>query len=328
VSRSARNLFRTLLFVFVGLCVGSALLEHVLEARDAARLTENETFYSVRGRRLRYHLTGVGEPGPTVVLLCGLAGSLEQWEHVQAELSEAYPVVSYDRSGLGFSDASDAHDAAAQAEELDAILHIPNISPPFVLVSYSSTVSVARVFRAAHPAVVTGLVFLDPTAPDAIQAMPAEHRYSHRKNFARPMASNLVRSFFGVTRLKQFIAHRHDVAPQSLSAERVDAILASFHHWVATAYEVLDLDRSEQEAKATPWFGSLPLGVLSSFDPNATELNRVVVGGNRDLATKSTRGIFRTPPHFGHDKILTDPVMYGAVVDLVRTITEEARGKE
>ena len=45
MSRSARNLFRTLLFVFVGLCVGSALLEHV--ANPTRRIELQSLFQEV-----------------------------------------------------------------------------------------------------------------------------------------------------------------------------------------------------------------------------------------------------------------------------------------
>src|SRR5258708_9229296 len=204
----ALRVLRTVALGFLGLCVASALIEHWLEMRDRARLTANETFYSVHGAKLRYRLTGTGRPGPTVVLLCGLVGSLEQWDHVQAELSASSPVISYDRAGLGFSDAYDAYDATAQAEELDQLLHAPGISPPFVLVSYSSTAALARVFTGLHRDRVLGLVFLDPTAPDAIRAMPGNDHFTYRRNFRKPMVVNLLKSFFGSLRLKQALASR------------------------------------------------------------------------------------------------------------------------
>jgi pimeloyl-ACP methyl ester carboxylesterase len=319
---SVLRVLRTVVLGFLGLCVASALVEHVLEMRDTARLTASDTFSSLHGRRVRYRLTGVGEPGPTVVLLCGLVGSLEQWEHVQDELSASSPVLSYDRAGLGFSDPSDGHDANGQADELDQLLHAQSVSPPYVLVSYSSTASLARVFTALHPERVQGLVFLDPTAPDAIRTMPSSHRFTYRRNFAKSMSVNMLASLFGYIRFKQAAVSERETSP---ALERSNAILASFHHWLATAQEVWDLDRSDDEARATPWFGSMPVGVLSSFDPGQSELNRYVVAGNRDLASKSTRGIWRAGAHLGHDKVLADPVLYEAVVDLIRTILDETR---
>jgi hypothetical protein len=83
----------------LGLCAVSASIEHFLELREAAQLTASDTFYNAQGRRIRYHLTGQGNPGPTVVLLDGLTAILEQWEGVQTALSTVSPVLSYDRGG-------------------------------------------------------------------------------------------------------------------------------------------------------------------------------------------------------------------------------------
>src|ERR1700679_305179 len=145
------------LFLVLGLCAVSALIEHVLERWDMARLTAGDTFYTTQGGRIRYHLTGEHNPGPTLVLLDGTTASLEQWEGVQAALSTESPVISYDRGGTGFSDPANEHGASADADELDQLLHAPEIRGPFVLVSYSSSSMMAAVFAARHHDVVKGI---------------------------------------------------------------------------------------------------------------------------------------------------------------------------
>jgi pimeloyl-ACP methyl ester carboxylesterase len=308
--------------VALGLCVVTALLEHVLEVRDATRLTAGDTFYPVQRKKVRYRLTGADKPGPTVVLINGMMASLEQWDDIQTALSTDAPVVTYDRGGMGFSDGSDAHDARAQADELAGLLHAPNLSPPFVVVSFSSGSLVARVFAAEHPDLTAGLVFLDPMVPEAVESMPADRRVTYMRKYVRLVLRGVVESFFGYLRLQRLVGRRHDAAP-SLLSERTDAVLWSFHHWLATTGDILDLQRSSEEAMATPWFGATPLGVLSATDPAENELSRRVFAGQEELATKSTHGVFRAGGHFDHGKILNDPTLSRAIVDLIRAIVAE-----
>src|SRR5271163_4829867 len=179
------------LLLVLGLCAASAMTEHILELRDAARLTASDTFYAAHGRRIRYHLTGPSAPGPTLVLLNGIMASLEQWNGVQSALSAVAPVLSYDRGGAGFSDPADAHDANADADELDQLLHSPEIVGPFVLVSYSSSSMMATVFAARHPDIVKGIVFVDP-----LLRSPAPGTKTHRRILWRSTLMNPLEAFF------------------------------------------------------------------------------------------------------------------------------------
>ena len=317
-----RGFARNGLLLILGLCLLSALIEHILERRDAARLTAGETFYTVHGRRIRYHLTGPSTPGPTIVLLDGISGSLEQWEKVQTALSRISPVLSYDRGGAGFSDPADAHDADADADELDQLLHAPQIArPPFVLVSFSSSSMVAIVFAARHLDVVKGIVFGDPIvgAPT-----PGMNMKTYRRIFWRPTVANPLEAFFGYTRLKDVIAARN-APPASQASERWNAIIVSTHHWVASAHDALSLDESADEADAvmaTRPFADLPVGVLNTMDPVLHDFFEQ----QKRLAAGSDRGVLRTV-HCDHTQLLNDPVAVASLVDLIRTIVDEGRPK-
>lgn len=113
------RLIRTALLLLLILCAAGGPVEHYPGRRDAARLTANATFYTEGDRRVRYYLTspqgrnGADASGPTVVLLNGMMASFEQWSTVQGALGATTPVLSYDRSGNGFSDLAHAHGAEA-----------------------------------------------------------------------------------------------------------------------------------------------------------------------------------------------------------------------
>jgi len=316
-----RILARNGLLIVLALCAVCASVEYALERRDAARLTANDSFYAVGGRHIRYHLTSQGSQGPTIVLVNGLTASLEQWSSVQTALGATSPVLTYDRGGSGFSDPADAHDAVADADELNQILHSPGIVTPVVLVSYSSSAMMAVVFAARYPEAVEGMVFVDPTMRSQV---PGTKTY--RRIYLRPSLLSPLEAFFGFTRLKFAIARR-DALSRSAAAERTDAILVSTHHWLASAHEAMNLDKSADEAdaaQAARSLAGLPVGVVTTLDPTESEGARDFHDRQTALAAKSKRGILRTL-HIDHSVLLKDPVAVGSIVDLIRLITNEAR---
>lgn len=315
--------FKSLLVLFLVLAV-SALIENVLERQDKARLTSGDTFYSTQGRRIRYHLTGQHNPGPTLVLLDGATASLEQWEAVQAALSIEFPVISYDRGGTGFSDPMREHGPDADVDELDQLLHSPEISGPFVLISYSSSSWMAAVFTARHLDMVKGIVFVEPS-PLGLPSLPGPGRTTYRRVFWR---YNLVaiQSFFGYTRLRLAMNGEPSSSPGD---ERYNAILKSFHHWLASTYDVMSLDTAVTEASAalaTHPFSHLPLGVLSTIDPTENDYLKRVYERYEALAASSQQGTLREV-HGNHDLLLRDPVEPGSTVDLIRAIVNKSRAQ-
>ena len=58
----------------------------------------------IGGRRL--HIQECGEGRPVVVLESGLAATSLNWRAIQQEIAGFTRVVSYDRSGLGWSDTA------------------------------------------------------------------------------------------------------------------------------------------------------------------------------------------------------------------------------
>jgi pimeloyl-ACP methyl ester carboxylesterase len=321
VSTRTRVIVWSVLVFVLSFGAVSALIEHVLEVRDAVRLTENDTYYSAGGRRIRYCRMGPVGPGPTVILLNGGAASLEQGNAVQISLSALLPVVSYDRSGTGFSDLPNGYDANANADELDQLLHSLRVSGPVVLVSYSSSSYIAMVFAARHPNVVQGLVFVDPTLRS-----PTPGTKTYRRIYWRLIVVSPVEAFFGYTRLKSAIL-AHDSPPSSAVADRWHAVVVSAHHWLATAHDAMSLDKSADEADsamASRPLTHLPVGVLTTSDPAEGEYVRSVFDQQQELAAGSERGIVRVV-HVEHTQLMNDPVAVGAIVDLIRTVADTVR---
>jgi len=104
-----------------------------------------------------------GEAMPAVILEGGFGTGIASWSTVQREIAKFAQVVSYDRAGLGQSDAGPKpRDAKRIATELHAALQKAGIKPPYVLVGHSLGGPLVRVFASMYPTEVAGLVLVDP----------------------------------------------------------------------------------------------------------------------------------------------------------------------
>ena len=102
--------------LIVPLIVAGGILFEVLgEAWDSWRWPPTGSLQDIGGHRL--HIDREGEGGPVVVFESGIAASSLSWKLVQPRVAEFARTCSYDRAGLGWSDAS------RTPPSLDAIVH-------------------------------------------------------------------------------------------------------------------------------------------------------------------------------------------------------------
>jgi len=121
----------------------------------AQRLVEIEP-----GRRMNIHCSGSGSP--TVVFESGLTDATSAWALVQPAIAARTRTCSYDRAGVGFSDAGNRPGSSGHiVEDLRRLLAQAGISPPYLLVGHSYGGMNARLFAHRHPADVAGLVLVD-----------------------------------------------------------------------------------------------------------------------------------------------------------------------
>jgi pimeloyl-ACP methyl ester carboxylesterase len=131
------------------------------------RLTKTVAFsrmIDVGGFRLAIYCRGTGSP--TVVLESGGGRSSAAWLGLEPVLARTTRVCSYDRAGLGNSDARvpfEPVQAAKVIEELHTLLREAGISPPYVLGGWSLGGFFNRLFTKRFPAEVVGLVSVDGT---------------------------------------------------------------------------------------------------------------------------------------------------------------------
>ena len=104
ITRRVRNFtFGTFGLVAVLLLAGIAY-QALATQRDVKHLRITGELHSVNGKSLQIHCVGSG--GPAVIFEAGAGAWSAHWSHVQAQLADMGRICTYDRAGLGWSQAS------------------------------------------------------------------------------------------------------------------------------------------------------------------------------------------------------------------------------
>lgn len=144
-------------------------------------LTDNALAIGLRidigGRSLFIRCIGPADARYTVIFESGLAGAHDSWDAVQQQVLDGTRSCSYDRAGMGQSDpAPTPRDGAAVVKDLQALLQSANIQGPYILVGHSFGALFSRLFAAAVPDQVVGVILVDPVPEDwwerALAALP------------------------------------------------------------------------------------------------------------------------------------------------------------
>ncbi len=167
--------FGIVVLVLVVLILAGAVYESSAEAADARAYPPPGRMVDVGGYRL--HINCTGEGSPTVVIEAGWGDSSASWGWVQPEVAKTTRVCTYDRAGMGWSEASPEPRTAREfAKELHTLLANANEPGPYVLVGHSLGGYTVRVYAHDYPEEVAGLVLVDPqnlSAADVSTPKPA-----------------------------------------------------------------------------------------------------------------------------------------------------------
>jgi pimeloyl-ACP methyl ester carboxylesterase len=123
------------------------------------------------------HLLCEGEGGPTVILESGMPGVPLGWSRIQPEVARFTRICSYDRAGIGWSDAGPGPRTGRQVvRELHTLLQRAQEEPPYVLVASSFGGHYIRLYASQYPEEVVGLVFVDCSHEDMVANFPPPMR--------------------------------------------------------------------------------------------------------------------------------------------------------
>jgi thioesterase domain-containing protein len=121
----------------------------------------------VGGHQLYINCTGTG--APAVVLEAGLDSGSEAWSDFQPGVAGFTQVCSYDRAGLGRSEAGPKPRTSQNiVDDLHRLLSNAGVRGPYVMVGHSFGGMNVRLYAAQHPQEVAGVLLVDSLHPDSL----------------------------------------------------------------------------------------------------------------------------------------------------------------
>ena len=122
-----------------------------------------EGLFDVGDHRLFLECRGDGSP--TVVFLHGVGGRASDWDATLTGLTDL-PTCNYDRLNVGRSDRDPGrHQVRDSVRDLDALLDVADVEPPYLLVGHSFGGMLALSYAANHPGEMAGVLLVDATLP-------------------------------------------------------------------------------------------------------------------------------------------------------------------
>lgn len=148
----------------VGLVAAGTVYETIAEDADRRAFPAPGQLIDIGGYRLHINCTGMGSP--TVIIDAGWGNWSLVWSQVQRDVAKTTRVCSYDRAGMGYSEAGPLpRDAEHMAVELHALLEQAGIAGPYVLVGHSLGGLPIRIFAHNYSTEVSGVVLIDSMSP-------------------------------------------------------------------------------------------------------------------------------------------------------------------
>jgi len=234
----------------------------------------------IGGYSLAYQCEGSGSP--TVILEAGYraSGIGTYGETIQPVLARTTRVCTYDRAGVGVSDARPASvtplTSVTQAEELHAMLDAIGVQGPFAYVGHSYGGMIARAFAATYPNETVGLVLLDASSEPEIPVYDRMHAGPWDDGTVQPAPNQRIDIHASVRELEQ--------AP-SLGATPLIVVTAG----------ILDSDRWLEKVPTLEARAQTRLASLSSDSIHVVDRGKghFLPDNDPKLVTDATRAVVR-----------------------------------
>jgi pimeloyl-ACP methyl ester carboxylesterase len=206
----------------------------------------------------RLHLNCTGSGSPTVVIEAGWGDTSASWAWVQPEVAKTTRICTYDRAGMGWSEASPQPRTAREyAQELHTLLVKANEPGPYVLVGHSMGGYTVRVYAHDYPAEIVGVVFVDPQNLSAsVVAAPDPTPKPAESSLASLMAR------IGVIRLLAGPLGSVEALP-AMDKPAYTAHAVTPRGVQTVLNEAVGMSEGGAQARAVTTLGALPLIVLS-----------------------------------------------------------------
>ena len=223
--------------------IGGATYQGVATALERRDFPAPGNRIDVGGHQLHLYCTGEGTPA--VILEAPATGMSVAWGWVQPEVAMHTRVCSYDRAGLGWSEAGDRpYDPQNVPVELHALLAGARVPGPYVLVGQSLGAAFVRLYATRYPDEVRAVVALDDVMPGGVQS-PAD-----LQAFVRLMRYSPWLARTGVLRATRLLSRRAEGLPEP-SRGAVRAFLNRPDHLTRAGRELARWDETVELTSRT-----------------------------------------------------------------------------
>lgn len=171
-----KKILKIIAIVVLALMLFGVLYQCIGAKLDERKFLPIGKMIDVAGYKLHMIDQGVAVQGQsTVIIEPGLGGNCLSSLLVAPEIAKFARVISYDRAGQGWSDASQLPRTAENiVQDLHAMLMNADVPGPYILVGHSFGGIVVRLFAAHYPEDVAGIILLDASH---------ENVFDHEDNF-------------------------------------------------------------------------------------------------------------------------------------------------
>jgi len=268
----------------------------------------------------KMHLNCIGEGSPTVVLDNGLHFGAFGWNNVPQEIAKFTRVCTFDRAGIGWSEASPAGRGINQiSRELHDLLINAGEQKPFILAGHSLGGFYVQNYASNYADEVAGVVLIDSSHAEQIIRSADDSPPIMLARIAKIAAP------IGIFRL---ITGANSGDSPELQERK--ALQSSTKHLYATADEILTIEENSRILREKPMeLGDKPLIVLTrslEIQPDDTEKYMRATENwkemQKDLARRSTNGKQIVAEKAGHVIHKDEPE---SVVNAIRQVVEATR---
>ena len=258
------------------------------------------------GQHFNLYCTGTGTP--TVVFESGIGDWGFSWAMVQPSVARLTQTCTYDRAGLGFSDAARrASTSSHMVDDLHSLLQIAHVAPPYVLVGHSLGGLNVRLYADRFREEVVGMVLVDPTHEDGIRRIDAQKNNQESRRYALEIAraKSCLRKSQHEAETPQFRTSCIEPDDPAYSTGLNDArvqIARKPSYQRAQLSEITNYANGTSFAEvraARRWFGALPLVVLTA-SRTTENIGPEWPRFHQELAALSRLGVQCTVTNSGH----------------------------
>jgi pimeloyl-ACP methyl ester carboxylesterase len=300
-----------ILTVLLVLLLAGWIYEPVAEAADAKVYPPPGQMVDVGGYRLHIHCTGAGSP--TVVIETGWGDSSASWGWVQPEVAKTTRICTYDRAGMGWSEASPYPRNARQfAKELHTLLEKANEPGPYVLAGHSMGGFTVLVYAHDYPEQVSGLVLVD--TQDLPASAGAASAPASKPGGGNAFPSLLART--GLIRVLSGPLGSVENLPEG-DKQAYTAFAVAPRGVQTVADEFIGMNEGGAQARAVTTLGALPVIVLS----RGKDLDAKHTAAQASLLQLSTNSQQLFAEQSGHPIMIEQPeAAIAAIVKMVEQV--------